>query len=158
MCIRDSNYPVIDYGSVTLHNLTVASGASLTISNAVLKMTGEITNSGTIDAANGVLDMAGTVPQTIEPNSFKNNAVASLRISNTSNMGLVLTTPLDVYESLTYAGPGTSFVTNDFLTLKSSSAGSARVGDMTGVKTVSYTHLDVYKRQYQCSANRSSHC
>ena len=138
------HYPVIDSAIVTLNNLEVASGASIKIINASLKVTGIITNAGSIDASAGTLEFAGTVPQTVRNNTFFNNAVKDLVISNSSDSGLVLAGPLDVYGALTYSASGKNFTTNDFLTLKSTAAGSARVGNMTGVSITGNVAVENY--------------
>lgn len=138
-------YPVIDSGMVSLNNITVASGASLKIERAGLKISGTITgNAGSIDASAGTLDFAGNIPQTITANTFLNNAVTTLIISNTSDSGLILAASLDIYGSLSYSGPGKKFTTNDFLTLKSTSAGTARVGDMTGATITGNVTVENY--------------
>jgi hypothetical protein len=138
------HYPLIDSGLVSLNNLSVASGASVTIIQATLKVSGVINNSGSIDAAAGTLELAGNVPQTIAPGSFLNNSVSSLIISNISDSGVVLSGPLDVYNTLTFSEPGTGFTTNDFLTLKSNSTGTARVGNMTGVNMTGNVTVENY--------------
>ncbi|RYY49827.1 MAG: T9SS type A sorting domain-containing protein [Chitinophagaceae bacterium] len=139
-----AHYPVIDTGVVTVHNLSVAHTASVKITQGALKLTGVISNAGVIDATLGILEFAGTVPQTLMPGTFMNNAVASLIISNVSDSGLVLASPLDVYTSLTFSAANTAFTTNDFLTLKSTSIGTARVGNMTGVKMTGNVTVENY--------------
>ncbi|RYE22683.1 MAG: T9SS type A sorting domain-containing protein, partial [Sphingobacteriales bacterium] len=130
-----AHYPVIDTGSVTVHNLTVANGASVKVEHARIKVAGVISNLGSIDLSKGTLEFEGVTPQTITANTFVNNAVENLIISNRSDSGLVLAAPLDVYDALTYTTNGKSFITNDFLTLKSTATQTARVGNMNG-KTI----------------------
>ena len=65
-------------------------------------------------------------------NTFQNNAVNNLIISNSSAGGVVLGGALDLYGSLAYSGSGMTLNTNDSLTLKSTALNTASVGDMTG--------------------------
>lgn len=139
-----AHYPLIDSGVVTLNNLTVANGASIRVVNATLKIAGVVNNAGSVDVSEGILEFAGTQPQTVGLNTFYHNAVKDLIINNSSDSGLVLAGPLDVYEALTFSASGKNFTTNDFLTLKSNSTGTARVGNMTGVKMTGNVTVEKY--------------
>ena len=127
------NDPVISATSVSAKNITINTGATLTITGQVLKVSGFIkTDSGAVIADNGAIEYSGDQTQTIDANTFKNNALHDIIISNTSTGGLVVGCALDIYGSITFTGTGKKFATNDLLTLKSTAIETARVGDMTG--------------------------
>jgi len=112
-------------------SFTVNSGVYIEISLTV-HLGGTINNSGTIDASNGTIEMTGSSSQTIPANTFQNNALYNLIISNTSVGGVSLGGPLDIYGSLSYSGTGMKLTTNDNLTFKSTATNTAWLGDMTG--------------------------
>ena len=125
-------YPLLNSGTSIVKDLTIDSSASLTVSGGNLQITGAITNSGTLDASNGTIEMHGTSPQIIPAGAFKNNNVKNLIISNTSSGGVTLAGNVDVYQSLTYGVSGAKLNTGGYLTLKSNASETAWVGDMTG--------------------------
>ena len=127
-----TNYPILNTGTGSAQNITVQSGASLTVTGGTLQIGGVITNNGTFNASNGTIEMTGSSSQTIAAYTFQNNALNNLIISNTSAGGVTLDGALDLYSSLTYTGTGKKLTTNDFLTLKSTATNTAFVGDMTG--------------------------
>jgi hypothetical protein len=125
-------FPVINSGIAAADTLTIQSMASVTITNSTLQVNGEIINNGILDAVNGSIEMISFSNQILAANTFKNNALKDLIISNSSSGGVSLGGALDVYGSLTYTGTGMKLVTNDFLTLKSNATNTAWIGDMTG--------------------------
>jgi hypothetical protein len=126
-----TNYPLLNVGTGSAQNITIQSGASVTVTGGTLQIAGTISNSGTFDASVGTIEMNGPVAQTIPANTFVNNAVNNLIISNTSVTGVTLGGALDIYGSLTYSGTGKILTTNDVLTLKSTASYTAWVGNMT---------------------------
>lgn len=127
-----SNYPVVSTVQA-VNNLTIQSGASVTIgSSGTLQIGGTINNSGTFNGSNGSIEMKGTSAQSIPLNVFQNNAVNNLIINNSSSQGVSLNGALDVYGKISFSGSGMKLNTNDVLTLKATSAGTAAVGDVTG--------------------------
>ena len=124
--------PIITSETISLQNLNIESGGNLTLSGGTLQVSGTISNSGILDASNGTIEMNGAGAQDIAANTFLNNNVKNLVISNSSAGGVTLDGPLDIYGSLTYTGTGKKLFTNDNLTLKSNAAATAYVGNMTG--------------------------
>jgi hypothetical protein len=124
--------PTLGSGSFAIQNMYIKPGAYLTIKNATLQISGTINNAGTFDVSNGTIEMNGSSAQTIPANAFVNNALNNLIISNSSAAGVTLNGALDIYGSLTYTGAGRIFSTNDYLTIKSTAAATAWVGDLTG--------------------------
>ena len=126
------NNPVIS--SLAMANsISVAAGATLTINNATLQAGGTITSNANIIAMDGTLEMNGSSIQYLEANTFQNNALGSLVVNN--NAGVILNGKLDIYGSLTYGSNGYDLKTNNLLTLKSTLANTAWIGNMTG-KTI----------------------
>ncbi len=126
-----SLYPSIT-GVRAVHNLSILPGASLVVNGGTLQISGSISNSGLFDASAGSIEMNGTSAQSIPAGTFVSNALHDLIISNTSASGVTLGGALDIYGSLTYSGTGMKLTTNDNLTFKSTAAGTAWLGDMTG--------------------------
>ena len=126
-----ANYPLLNSGTGYAHNLTIQSGASVTVTGSTLTISGVITNSGTFDASNGAIEFNGTVPQTIAAGTFMNNKIKDLVISNSAGTGITLAGALDVYGSLTYNVSNGKLNTGGFLTLKSTATETAWIGDMT---------------------------
>jgi hypothetical protein len=125
-------FPVINSGIAMVDTLILQNAATLTITNSTLQIKGGIINSGTLDAGNCSIEMTGSLSQVLVANTFKNNAVNHLIISNSSAAGVLLGGALDVYGSLIYSGVNMKLVTNDHLTLKSTALNTAWIGDMTG--------------------------
>ena len=126
-------YPILSSGTATITNIVINANAKATVSGTgILQIAGTITNNGTFDVSNGTIELNGTSPQTIGANTFMNNAIKDLVISNSAGAGVTLNGALDVYHSLTYSAAGTQFATNGNLTLKSTATGTAWLGDMTG--------------------------
>ena len=125
-------FPVINTGVASVDKITIVNPGTLTVTNSTLQINSEIISTGTTDADSGTIEMTGSSGQTIEANTFLNNALDNLVISNTSPDGVTLGGALDIYGSLTYSGTDMKLVTNDHLTLKSTVLNTARVGNMTG--------------------------
>jgi alpha-amylase len=130
--------PVIS-ANFSVKNLIVDNGINLTIDGATVKISGTISNAGTIDASTATIELNGSVPQSIPANSFVGNTVKALTVNNSA--GVSLLGPLSLTDVLTPAA-GT-LTTNGFLTLRSTAAGTARVapgvasgGYITGAVTV----------------------
>ncbi len=119
--------------NASANNITIGAGATLTIDDGYLKVYGNIIANSNLYADDGTIEFAGTTFQTIGANTFYNNEVQYLVINNSNGVGLA--GKLDVYGSVTYGNAGTSFSTNDLLTLKSNNNNTAWLGNMTG-KTI----------------------
>ncbi len=124
------NYPLIT-GIAPLNNLEIQTGASMRITGT-LQLFGILTNAGSINLTDGVLEMGGINEQIISGVGFVNNSVEHLVINNLSTAGVSLDGPLNITGAVRSDVQGFKFITNDHLTLKSTAAGSARVGNMTG--------------------------
>ena len=118
-------YPVIK-SLAALHNITVASGASLTDSST-LQIAGTITNAGTFNVSAGTLEMNGASTQTIPANAFVNNNINKLIISN----NVTLAGMQNITGSLAFGSSGKTLTTGGLLTLKSTATGTATLADIT---------------------------
>ncbi|MFD2721018.1 T9SS type A sorting domain-containing protein [Hymenobacter monticola] len=118
------NYPALGAGFFPLTNLTVASGATMSISgNLYLK--GNLTNNGTLNAASGNLICGGPTAQVISGNPvrFQNvtlNNPAGVTLQTTLGLRRVLTLNLG------------NLASNGNLTLESDATGTAMVVNRTG--------------------------
>jgi hypothetical protein len=75
-----TNYPLLTLTQTGLaNNLTIQSGASLTVANATLKIAGVLSNSGTLTASNAAtVEFNGTAAQTVPASVFAGNTVYNL--------------------------------------------------------------------------------
>ena len=128
-------YPIISTAVAMSHNLTIATGASLTVTGNSIQVSGNISNSGLFNVTAGAVEMNGSVAQNIGANTFMNNAIQDLIISNSS--GVTLGGALNVFQSLTYGTANATFNSNGFLTLKSTISGTAWIGPLATTNTIS---------------------
>ncbi len=92
---------------------------------------------GIADGDEGTLEMTGTSAQTIPNNAFQQNSLKNLVISNTNNVtGVTLADTLDVYRSVTFGTGGRKLTTGGFLSLKSTAAETAWLGQMTASNSI----------------------
>ena len=92
---------------------------------------------GNINGSAGSLEMNGTTAQTIPDNTFQNNNLKNLVISNTNNVtGVTLADTLDVYRSVTFGPGGRKLTTGGFLSLKSTATETAWLGQMTASNSI----------------------
>ncbi|MEO6719010.1 MAG: hypothetical protein ABIN67_01550 [Ferruginibacter sp.] len=119
-------YPVLNTGTGAVNNLTIQSGASLTVTGATLQILGSISNSGSLDVSNGTVEMNGAAPQTIPSNAFLNNSILNLVINNDVTLGGQDT----ITGVLSFGSSNKTLTTGNMLTLKSSATGSARVAPL----------------------------
>ena len=118
-----TNYPLISTGSNPANNLTISNGASLTLSNAALQISGVIVNNGTFNASNGTVEMTGSSTQAIRASTFAGNTIKNLTLNNAA--GVNLNGSLNVTGVL-LASKG-QFNANGYLTLVSTAAQTALI-------------------------------
>ena len=113
----------------------------LTINGGTLQVFGNITRTGgTINGANGTMEMKGSAAQAIPASLFQNNNLKNLVISNTDavvNGGVTVGGRLDIYRSLTFGAGGRRIATGGYITLKSTATETAWLGQMTGTNIIS---------------------
>ncbi len=122
-------YPIITTSAPVVRDITVDAGGTITITGVgKLAVYGAISTSGTFNALDGTIEMAGSAPQTIPAAAFQNNDIKNLVINNAS---VTLAGALDLFGKLSFTGSNRTFATAGFLTLKSTATGTASVGDIT---------------------------
>ncbi|MES2891559.1 MAG: T9SS type A sorting domain-containing protein [Bacteroidota bacterium] len=122
-----TNYPIITT-AVSGLNVTINSGATITVTGGVLSIYGVTTNSGKIIATLGGVSFVGNTAQQIPAALFQNNTVKDLVINNPA--GVTINDTLGVSGVLTLSSGQLS--TGGHLTLLSSADGTARVAQITG--------------------------
>ena len=135
-----TNYPVINSGIGNCRNITLQTGASVTvIKDGILKIAGNIYNSGKFDATNGTIEMNGADAQTIAGSMFTNKTIENLVVNNLgSGLSVSSTTndTLKITGLLSFANASAVLNTGDNITLVSNSAGTAAVGVLGGVNSI----------------------
>ena len=115
------------------NNIAVDNGATLTVNNTTLQISGTISGNNNYIFTSGTLELTGTTAQVIPAGIFLQNELFQLLINNSSQVSL--SGDLGITGSLTYGSNGTVFNSNDHLTLRSTAANTAWIGNMTG-KTI----------------------
>lgn len=133
-------YPAINAGTVSVNDITLASAASVTVSNATMRISGIITNSGVMNFVNGNLELNGASLQTIAGSSFYQRTLNGLVVSNPAGVNIASTAndTLNVTGFIRFGNiNNVTLNTGDNLALKSSATATARVEDLTnnGVNT-----------------------
>lgn len=148
-----TNYPTLSTGSVgTTNNLSIGSGASLTVTGNTLQIAGTISNSGSFTASSGTIEMKGSSAQSIPANTFAGNLVMNLLANNSA--GVSLLGPLGV-TGVAKATVGT-LASGGNLTLKSTASQTALIdgagaGNVTGGVTMERYLSAAYGYKYLCS-------
>lgn len=127
-----SNYPIITVGVTAMaNNLSIQTGASITVSNGSLQIAGAATTAGgKIDATSGKVEFNGSTQQIIPVSLFNLNIVKDLVITNPA--GVLLNAAVRVTNSVGFGNVNNSVLnSNSFLTLVSTSSNTANVLDIT---------------------------
>ncbi len=118
-----ARFPTIS-ATATINNITISPGASITVdSTGIFEIYGAIINNGTFNVTKGTIAMRGSSQQIIPQNAFDSNTIRNLTINNTA--GVLMGGKLDL--TGVYTPTAGTLTTFGHLTLKSSSAGTARV-------------------------------
>lgn len=122
-------YPVIGSGIVSVGNLTIENGGSLTVNGSgLLQIAGVLQNSGTMNAVQGSVEFNGSTLQTVNGNQFSSSTVKNLVISNNVTLsGLLQVTGVVSFGNVN----NRTLNSAGFLVLKSSAGGKASVADLT---------------------------
>lgn len=119
-----TNLPVITT-TQALNNLTIQSGASLTVQGGALQISGSVSNAGIFNVSAGTINMNGSSAQTISSNTFSNHRIKNLVISNDVSLA-----EQDTLTGTLSVTAGKTFTTNDNLILRSDSNGTARIAEL----------------------------
>jgi hypothetical protein len=134
--------PTISITTGLVKNITIETGATLTMSTGSLSVKGNWTNNGTFDPGNGSVTFNGTVAQSIAGNGT--TPFTNLTINNSST-GLTLNSPVDVTNALTMTAGNVSTTITNILTL-----GVGSVGTLTWT---SGTVVGPFRRYYANATN-----
>ncbi len=128
-----TNYPIVSSADANCNNLVVSSGATLVLNNQTLNISGSITNSGTINAINGTVNLNGTATaQTITPSKFYKNKIKNLKISNSILVSIIgANDTLKILGDLSFGKSNCTFNTNNNVTIVSDSFKTGNISDMT---------------------------
>ena len=126
-------YPLITGIAPVTKNVSIAAGGTVTLTGmGKLTIYGSMSNAGIFNVSDGTIELAGSTSQSIPAGIFENNNIKNLIISNTSaSPSVSLNGPLNLTGKLSFTGNNKTFASNDFLTLKSTAAGTASVGDLS---------------------------
>jgi hypothetical protein len=155
-----TNYPTLSSGLIgKANNLTIESGASVTVSGNTLQIAGTISKSptGIFTASAGTIEMNGSSAQTIPSGTFAGNLVDNLIVNNSA--GVTLLGPLGV-TGIVKATAG-NLASGGNLTLKSTVSQTALIdgsgaGDVTGDVTMERYLSSAYGYKYLSSPFTSS--
>jgi len=148
-----SVYPIIT-GTSYVGNITISSGASVTVAGGALSIHGTITNNGTFDATAGTIQMTGSAAQTIAGSMFASSTINNLVDSNTNGTGLTITSgsPISITGQLSFGFASANLVTNNGLVLVSNASTTASVGQIaengSGVAKATITGNVTVQRYY----------
>ena len=128
-----TNYPILNTGIATVNDITIQSGATISISTAKLQIIGNINNSGSINAINGTIELGGRLPQSISGSMFTGRTIQNLTISNVAvNVSSTANDSLIITGALAFGNINNSTITSGGnITLRSNTSGTARVADIT---------------------------
>jgi hypothetical protein len=131
------NYPLLNTGTATTKNITIQTGASVTVSGGAMQIAGAISNSGTFTVSNGSIELISSTAQTIPAAVFAGNLINNLTINNAA--GVTLSGTLQI-AGILKATTGT-FSTAGFVTLLSTATQTALIdgsgaGSITGNVTM----------------------
>ncbi len=129
-----TNYPLLNSGTGTVNNLTIQTGASVTVTGATLQIGGSISNSGTFTASAGTIELNGGSAQTIAGSMFATKAIQNLIISNAAGVNVSSTAndSLIITGTVSFGNVDNAVLaTGNNITLRSNAAGTARVADLT---------------------------
>ncbi len=128
-----TRYPLISSGTVTVGNITIQSGASVTVNGSgLIQIGGTITNSGILNLLSGAVEFNGSAVQTVNGDSFIGSTVQNLRISN----NVTLSGTLNVTGVVSFGNVNSkTFNSAGYLILKSIYSGTASVADITNSNT-----------------------
>lgn len=125
-------YPLISSGNATCNNISVASGASVTVNGTgIFSLNGAITNSGTFDITVGTLDLAGS-SVSVGGGSILNATVKNITVNNNASVTSGAAEMIRLTGDLSFGNVNAkTFTTNGNLTLVSSATTTASIKDIT---------------------------
>ncbi len=140
-------YPSTSTGNALVNNLTIATGANVTIDNYIMQVSGAIVSVGAINANNGTLEFTGSTLQTITGDYFTGNNLKTLIVSNDLTAS---GTNLNILESISFGSNNKVLNTGDNITLKSTDLSTASVGKIeSGNDVLGTMTIERYLKNYR---------
>jgi fibronectin-binding autotransporter adhesin len=131
-----TNYPLITTGTATTKNITIQTGAAVTVNGGAMQIAGVISNTGTFTTSNGSIEFISSTAQIIPAGAFAGNLIKNLTTNNSA--GVTLSGTLQI-SGILKATTGT-FSTGGFLTLLSTATQTALIdGSGAGAVTGNVT-------------------
>ncbi len=155
-------YPAVSSAIANAGNISIAPGASVTVNNYTLQISGNIANAGVFDVRTGSLVFNGLSTQTISGDLFLNGTLKNLKISNLAGLNVSASPAksLNISGDLAFgAVNGTRINTGDNIILTSTATSTARVADITNNQNNPGNHIDgkVTVQRYYPNANPQTH-
>ncbi|MCC8358640.1 T9SS type A sorting domain-containing protein [Salinimicrobium sediminilitoris] len=127
-----NKYPVVSTGSNALSkNLIIETGASVTVIDNWLRITGTLTNDNYLNASAGSISFEGASAQTIPAGAFENDRILNLNIDNsagvTSEATIEIINSLKVEAGIFYTGNGLTLVSGETGTAYIDGSGTGQV-------------------------------
>jgi hypothetical protein len=126
-----SNYPVV-VATGTANNVSIGSGAALSVSGGTLQVYGTMTGAGQINALSGTIEMKGPSGQGLAGSMFYNKTIKNLVISTDglASVSSVVGDSLKIGGTLSFGNSSGKLNTGDNLVLLSNSTSTAAVGKL----------------------------
>ena len=125
------NNPIVSSATAMAQNITIASGAILTITGQALQISGNFSSTGIINASSGSVEFNGASAQSVSGSLFSNKIINNLIVSNTGTGLSVSSTTNDTLKiagTLSFGNKTSKINTGDNITLLSSDTATAAVG------------------------------
>lgn len=147
-------YPTSSSNSLGLaKNLTIDSGASVTVSGFTLQIAESISNSGTFTATSGTIEMKGTSAQSFNGSICAGSTIGSLIVNNSANV--TLTGALNVTDivkaTLGNLDSGTGYLTLISTATKTALIDGSGVGNVIGTVNMQRYLASAYGYKYVSS-------
>ncbi len=124
--------PVLSSGTGSVRNITVQNGATLTIQNATMQISGTLSAASNIIADNGTIELNGSADQTISGSNFAGRNLRNLIASNNVNVSSASGDTLRILGNLSFGNVSNRTINSgNNITLVSNAGGTARVADIT---------------------------
>jgi len=137
--VASNNYPLLASGTATITNLEIDANASVTVNGTgLLQVAGSVANSGTFDVTAGTIEFNGASGQSINGNTFKNNTIQNLIVSDPGTLSVGSSGgAFQISGDLTFGNATNGKLnTGNNLTLLSTALATANVGVLQAANSI----------------------